>query len=314
MPPRARETPRQERAQPYLGQHADQRAEQRPGRSPGAGPGGVGGGATPILAHLAGRLRQRRTELALTLRELAQLAGVSERFLVQLEGGRANVSVARLEDIGRALGTSAAALLSTGELAAEAAPGRSPPGEAEAGAGAPLLALLGLRGAGKTTIGARAAARLGVPFLELDGLVSARAGMSLAALFEIHGNAYYRRLEREELARLEGARARGVVATGGGLVTDPATFELLRRAAVTVWLRAPPEDHWRRVVEQGDARPMANRTDAMKELRALFHARRALYEQADFVVDTSALGLARSVDRVVKIAREAGRRNATRSP
>ncbi|MGK4007107.1 shikimate kinase [Sorangium sp. So ce1036] len=296
-----------------MDQHAGQRAEQRPGRSPGAGPDGVGGGATPILAHLGGRLRQRRTELALTLRELAQLAGVSERFLVQLEGGRANVSVARLEDIGRALGTSAAALLSTGELAAEAAPGRSS-GEAEAGAGAPLLALLGLRGAGKTTIGARAAARLGVPFLELDGLVSARAGMSLAALFEIHGNAYYRRLEREELARLEGARARGVVATGGGLVTDPATFEQLRRAAVTVWLRATPEDHWRRVVEQGDARPMANRTDAMKELRALFQARRALYEQADFVVDTSALGLARSVDRVVKIAREAGRRNATRSP
>ncbi|MGK3996639.1 shikimate kinase [Sorangium sp. So ce1024] len=268
----------------------------------------------PILEHLAGRLRQRRQALALTLRELAELAGVSERFLVLLESGRANVSVARLEDIGRALGTSAAALLSTGELTdGEASRGLSP-GGAEGGAGGALVALLGLRGAGKTTIGSRAAARLGVPFLELDGLVAARAGMSLAALFEIHGNAYYRRLEREELARLADGRAHGIVATGGGLVTDPATFERLRRCAVTVWLRAKPEDHWRRVVEQGDARPMANRADAMKELKALFQARRALYEQADFVVDTSALGLDRSVDRVVKIAREAGRRDATRSP
>ncbi|WP_433934028.1 shikimate kinase [Sorangium cellulosum] len=271
-------------------------------------------GAPPILEHLAGRLRQRRQELALTLRELAELAGVSERFLVLLESGRANVSVVRLEDIGRALGTSAAALLSAGELVGDEASRGLAPGEAEGGSGGALVALLGLRGAGKTTIGGRAAARLGVPFLELDGLVASRAGMSLAALFEIHGNAYYRRLEREELARLADARAHGIVATGGGLVTDPATFERLRRCAVTVWLRAKPEDHWRRVVEQGDARPMANRADAMKELRSLFQARRALYEQADFVVDTSALGLDRSVDRVVKIAREAGRRNATRSP
>ncbi|WP_437336547.1 shikimate kinase [Sorangium sp. So ce394] len=283
---------------------------ERPGQGPEAAAGDAG--APPILAHLAGRLRQRRQELALTLRELAELAGVSERFLVLLESGRANVSVVKLEDIGRALGTSAAALLAEGELAPEEAP--RGPASGEAGAGGVLVALLGLRGAGKTTIGGRAAARLGVPFLELDGLVAARAGMSLAALFEIHGNAYYRRLEREELARLADARARGIMATGGGLVTDPATFERLRRCAVTVWLRAKPEDHWLRVVEQGDARPMANRADAMKELRALFQARRALYEQADFVVDTSALGLARSVDRVVKIAREAGRRDATRSP
>ncbi|WP_437939423.1 shikimate kinase [Sorangium sp. So ce341] len=283
---------------------------ERPGQGPEAAADDAG--APPILARLAGRLRQRRQELALTLRELAELAGVSERFLVLLESGRANVSVVKLEDIGRALGTSAAALLAEGELAPEEAP--RGPASGEAGAGGVLVALLGLRGAGKTTIGGRAAARLGVPFLELDGLVAARAGMSLAALFEIHGNAYYRRLEREELARLADARAHGIMATGGGLVTDPATFERLRRCAVTVWLRAKPEDHWLRVVEQGDARPMANRADAMKELRALFQARRALYEQADFVVDTSALGLARSVDRVVKIAREAGRRDATRSP
>jgi XRE family aerobic/anaerobic benzoate catabolism transcriptional regulator len=243
-------------------------------------------------------VRHHRKELALTLRELSQLCGVSERFLVLLEGGRANVSVLRLHDIAAALGTSAAALLDGGDEAA-ARVGR-------------LVALIGLRGAGKSTIGARAAARLGLPFLELDALVAARAGMGLASIFEMHGDTYYRRLEREELARLAAAGRAAVIATGGSLVTDHTTFDLLRRHAATIWLRAMPEDHWSRVVDQGDARPMEGRADAMEELRALLRARRPLYEQADFMVDTSALGLARSVDRVVKIAREAAAAGAVR--
>jgi len=256
----------------------------------------------PILEHLAGRLRGRRKELALTLRELGVEAGVSERFLVLLEGGRANVSVTRLEDIARALGTTAAELLADRPLAA-ARPG---PPRREARRGERLVALLGLRGAGKTTIGAAAARRLGMPLVELDERVAARAGMSLGQLFELHGTAYYRRLEREALERLIEAGERGVVATGGGIVADHATYEILRRAALTIWLKAKPQDHWSRVVSQGDARPMANRSGAMNELRALLRARRALYERADHVVDTSALGLERAVDRVVKLAREAG--------
>ena len=114
--------------------------------------------------------------------------------------------------------------------------------------------------------------------------------MTLEAIFEMHGAAYYRRLEREELERLLDRGASGILATGGSLVTDGPTFEMLRRAAVTVWLRARPEDHYRRVIEQGDARPMANRADAMQELKALLRARRALYERADHIVDTSAPG------------------------
>lgn len=262
--------------------------------------------APPILARLGERVRRRRKDLALTMRELAELCGVSERFLVMLEGGRANVSVVRLEDIARALGTSAAALLE--ETGRAGGAGQEAPG----GRG-PIVALLGLRGAGKSTIGARAAARLGLPFLELDALVAARAGMSLGAIFEIHGNAYYRKLEREELERLLAAGAAAVVATGGSLVTDHGTFDWLRRHAITLWLRATPEDHWSRVVEQGDARPMGGRADAMNELRALLRARGPLYERADFVVDTSALGLSRAVDRVVKIAREAAARGWARS-
>jgi XRE family aerobic/anaerobic benzoate catabolism transcriptional regulator len=266
---------------------------------------------SPILERLGERVRARRKALALTLRELAERSGVSERFLVLLEGGHANVSVTRLDELGRALGTSAAAL-----IAADGAEERaSVPWENELrarrgepshfGPPRPLVALLGLRGAGKSAIGERAARRLGLPFYELDAGVIERAGMSLGELFELHGSDYYRRLEREEIERLVGAGATGILATGGSLVTDHASFDLLRRSAVTIWLKAKPADHWARVVAQGDARPMANRSGAMNELRALLRARRALYERADHVVDTSTLGLDRAVDRVVRIAREA---------
>jgi XRE family aerobic/anaerobic benzoate catabolism transcriptional regulator len=247
----------------------------------------------PLLLRLGERVRSRRQDLALTLRELSRAASVSERFLVMVESGHANVSVARLEDIATALGTSPAALLAD-EHASHAG--------AKRGA---LVALLGLRGAGKSTIGARAAQRLGVPFVELDALVAERAGMSLAAIFEMHGNASYRRLEREALDALAQSGDAAIVATGGGIVTDHATFAELRRVAVTIWLKARADDHWARVVAQGDARPMANRADAMKELRALLGARRALYERADHIVDTSALGLERAVSEVVKLARRA---------
>src|SRR6185295_14077531 len=121
----------------------------------------------------------------------------------------------------------------------------------------------------------------------------------------LHGGAYYRRLEREVLEALIASGASGVLATGGSLVTDHAAYERLCGAATTIWLKAKAQDHWSRVVAQGDARPMANRSGAMNELRALLRARRALYEKADHVVDTSALGLPRAIDRVVRIAREA---------
>jgi XRE family transcriptional regulator, aerobic/anaerobic benzoate catabolism transcriptional regulator len=255
--------------------------------------------AHPILERLAGRVRSRRQDLALTLRELGARAGVSERFLVLLEGGSANVSVTRLEDIARALGTTAADLLADRPFE----PAAPPSGPVARGL---LVALLGLRGAGKTTVGAAAAQRLGVPFVELDERVAERSGTSLSQLFELHGVQYYRRLEREALERLVASGERAIVATSGGLVAEHPTFDLLRRSAVTVWLKAKPQDHWSRVVAQGDARPMADRSGAMNELRALLRARRALYERADHVVDTSALGLPRAIDRVVKIAREAG--------
>jgi XRE family transcriptional regulator, aerobic/anaerobic benzoate catabolism transcriptional regulator len=217
---------------------------------------------------------------------------MSERFLVMLEQGKANISVLNLEEVAKALSTTASALLGDGPIDRV----RPVPG------GGQMISLIGLRGAGKTSIGERAAKRLRIPFVELDALIADRAGMGLTELFELHGVAYYKKLEHEVLAKLIEDGADGVIATGGSIVTDQASFELLRRWTKIIWLKAKPEDHLARVEAQGDFRPMANRRDAMNELKALLRARRPLYERAGHVVDTSALGLERSIDRVVRIA------------
>jgi XRE family aerobic/anaerobic benzoate catabolism transcriptional regulator len=254
-------------------------------------------GHRALLAALGGAVRARRHAQGLSMRELGARAEVSERFLAQLEGGTGNISVARLWDVAGALGTTAAELLANGPT-----PGEAPRAGPRAGEGKHVLALLGLRGAGKTTLGTAAARRMGVPFVELDALVERAAGMSLRELFELHGTQYYRRVERSALGDFLARGERAVLATGGGLVTDHDTYAMLRRAAVTVWLRARPEDHFSRVVAQGDVRPMAERSDAMSDLRRLLLARRALYERADHVVNTSTLGVERSVRALLRVA------------
>lgn len=250
-----------------------------------------------MLRALGVRVRARREGAGLTRRELAERAEVSERFLASVETGEGNVSVARLCDLAAALECEPAELLA--ELGAKRG--------APAG-GRRVLALLGLRGAGKSTLGAQLARSLEVEFVELDAWVEQRAAMSLRELFELHGVAYYRRLEREALGALLERRESAVVATGGGLVTDGATWELLRRRACTVWLRARPEEHLARVVAQGDARPMAGHADALADLRKLLSARAPLYERAEHTVDTSALGPVKSLRALLRIAREAGLR------
>ena len=251
-----------------------------------------------LLVELGERVRTERRRLGLTVRELAVASGLSERFLVGLEGGSANVSVLRLADVAHALETSAAELLSTlsldargGGAARSTTPGRT------------KVALVGLRGAGKSSIGKQAAARLRLEFVELDGRVAERAGLTLGEIFDQHGPAYYRHLEREELERWLAEDASGIVATSGGLVTDHVAYERLLASTNVLWLRASPEDHFARVVAQGDLRPMRDRKDAMKELRGILRARRALYERAHHVVETSMLGLPKSIERVVKLAR-----------
>jgi XRE family aerobic/anaerobic benzoate catabolism transcriptional regulator len=210
------------------------------------------------------------------MRALAKKAAVSERFLVQLEAGEGNISVARLEDVAEALGTTGAELLASASRSVSAS--SSPAG---------IVALVGLRGAGKSSIGAAVAERLRVPFVELDDLIVREAQMTLSTIFEIHGERYYRGIEREVLRRLLAAGEPMVIATGGSIVTDAETWGLLRSRARTIWLKARPQDHWSRVVAQGDVRPMRDRPRAMNELDALLTRRQPLYEMADEVVDTA---------------------------
>ena len=249
---------------------------------------------TPLLRALGEDARRLRLEAGVSLRDLAARSGLSTRFLSEVEAGRANISLRKLAQLAEALGTTAGVLVAAAEQGA-AAPARG------------CIALLGMRGAGKSTIGPRLASRLGVPFFELDVLVEQAAGLSLADVFALNGEAAYRRLETDVLRRLLREHDRVVLATGGGIVSNGEAFRLLQERAVTVWLRADPEDHWTRVVRQGDLRPMAGRPAARDELRRLLESRRPAYARARHHVDTSRLSVAACVRTLARRLRDDGR-------
>ncbi len=240
---------------------------------------------TAYLARLGERVRRWRTEHGLARRALALASGVSERYLAQLEAGRGNMSVLLLRKLAQAM------RVSIDELVREhdAAPRRA------------RVALLGLRGAGKSALGERLARSLEVPFVELDREVEQEAGTALGEVFSMYGQEAFRRFERRALERVLKRHARAVIAAGGSLVTDPQTYELLLRNCYCVWLKAAPEEHMARVIAQGDMRPFRGRSAALDEIRQLLAERDRLYARADAVIDTSGKPLRQSLAQLANL-------------
>lgn len=237
-----------------------------------------------LLAQLGARVRRIRQQLGLSIAELAARGRVSPRLISELQAGRANISLAGLIRVASALNTSVGRMLAEAEEKSRGALGRPM-----------VVSLLGIRGAGKTTIGAGLAERLGIPLVELDRQVESEAGLALPEIFALHGEAYYRNLEHRALRRLLDEGRSLVIATGGGIVTNPEAFKLLDDETVTVWLKASADQHWNRVVRQGDPRPMAGRPAAKAELRRLLAEREPLYRRAQIRIDTARLGVDASV-------------------
>jgi XRE family transcriptional regulator, aerobic/anaerobic benzoate catabolism transcriptional regulator len=262
-----------------------------------------------------------RAKRGMTRRQLAQASGASERYLAQIEGGEGNPSVIVLNAIAQALDVSIADLLprSNGAPAAMARIldilGRVPAtdlpviadliearvGEDRTGARGRRIALIGLRGAGKSTLGRRLADELGFPFIELDRLVEQDYGARISDLIEMAGLATFRRYERACLERVLDRDEAAVIAAAGGIVSNAQTFALLLRRCHTVWIKARPEEHMSRVMQQGDFRPMARSRQAMADLAAILDARASDYARAQVELDTSGDTVERSLEKLVLI-------------
>jgi XRE family aerobic/anaerobic benzoate catabolism transcriptional regulator len=269
---------------------------------------GVGeSGEAAYLRLLGDRIREARARRGMTRKILARDSKVSERYLAQLEAGQGNISIALLRQIAHAMGLPLGDLvreepdrpveltlliqtlsrLHPKDLAAARKLLAETFGAAVESERRHRIALIGLRGAGKSTLGARLAKDLGVPFIELDREIERDSGTSLSEVFDLYGQAAYRRYERRALEGVIERHDRAVVATGGSIVSEPGTFDLLLAACYTVWLTAAPEEHMGRVVAQGDYRPMAENDEAMEDLRRILAGRTQLYSKADAVVDTA---------------------------
>jgi XRE family aerobic/anaerobic benzoate catabolism transcriptional regulator len=274
-------------------------------RTPAAPATGAGPDDADFLVAMGRHVRDARERRGLARRVVSQRAGVSERYLAQLEAGEGNASVLLLRSVARALDMPLTELLDARESAVaqrlirrflDRLPAHRLEevvfrlmrdfGE-EAASRRRRVALVGLRGAGKTTLGSALAAELRVPFVELDREIEREAGISLSEVFLLYGQNGYRRIERRCLDRVLDAHAAMVMTVGGGIVSEPDAYHLLLEHCFTVWVKATPDEHMARVVAQGDLRPMQGKAEAMDDLKRILGAREALYRKADVTLDTS---------------------------
>lgn len=266
-----------------------------------------------LLAEIGRQVRQARERRGMTRKTLSQEAQVSERYLAQLEAGEANASVLLLRNVALALDMRLTELLGDREASAEQRLIRrfleQMPAHRledvifrlmrdfgpEESTRRRRIALVGLRGAGKTTLGSALARELGVTFIELDHEIEREAGISLSEIFMLYGQAGYRRIERRCLEAILERKDPVVLTVGGGIVSEIETYNLLLRNCFTVWLRARPEEHMQRVMAQGDFRPMQGSAEAMEDLRRILDAREPLYRKADVTIDTAGESLEQSL-------------------
>ncbi len=269
-----------------------------------------------FLRKVGRRVREFREERSLTRRALAVQAAVSERYLGQLETGEGNFSIMLLRRVALALDVQIAELLETETGQREQGSIRRLLQQIPRHRVADLLArlerevgsahearhnriaLIGLRGAGKSTLGAQLAQELNVPFLEMDREIETESGLPLSELFSLYGQVGYRRFEGRCLARIVKEYPRAVIAVGGGVVSESGTYEFLLANCFTVWLKASPSEHMQRVLAQGDMRPMAQSQEAMEDLKRILAGREPQYRKADQIVDTGGQSVETSFARL----------------
>jgi XRE family aerobic/anaerobic benzoate catabolism transcriptional regulator len=282
---------------------------------------GTAASAVAFLAAIGREVRRHRAKRGMTRRQLAQASQTSERYLAQIESGGGNPSVSVLRAIAQALDLPCAALLPEAgartaalgailDLLAQIPEGELPALTSEietrvarqSGADrARRIALVGLRGAGKSTLGRMLAQHLGWPFIELDRLVEEDYGASIPDLIEMAGTATFRRHERSALDRIVTAHQSAIITTAGGIVSNQESYALLLRRTHTIWIKARPEDHMSRVMAQGDFRPMAQNRAAMTDLVAILEARRADYAHAEAELDTSGDAVEQSFAKLLRL-------------
>jgi XRE family aerobic/anaerobic benzoate catabolism transcriptional regulator len=265
---------------------------------------------TGFLEALGQRVRTMRALRGMSRKVLAKVSGISERYIAQLESGKGNVSIVLLRRVSNAMGAHLEDLIPSGEpspewpvirdLLRKASPNQiAQARDALSGNGASAqrrmsfsgIALIGLRGAGKSTLGKLLAKKIGWNFVELNKEIEAQNGLSVAEIIALYGQEGFRRMEQAALGQLLAGKELMVLATGGGIVSEPLTFDLILSSFYTIWVKAEPEEHMARVRGQGDLRPMADDRSAMDELRTILRSREPLYARASAVVDTAGLSV-----------------------
>jgi XRE family aerobic/anaerobic benzoate catabolism transcriptional regulator len=274
-----------------------------------------------FLEQLGQRVRTMRGLRGMSRKVLARVSGISERYIAQLESGKGNVSIVLLRRVASALGAHIEDLIPTADTTpdwlvirdlmrkatprqiAQAKDALSAQTSDRHRAGFAGIALIGLRGAGKSTLGRLLAKAIGWAFVELNKEIEQQNGLSTAEIIALYGQEGFRRMEQNALAQLLARNEPIVLATGGGIVSEPLTFDRVLSSFYTVWLKAEPEEHMARVRRQGDLRPMADDRSAMQELRTILLSREPLYARAAVQVDTAGLSVEEAAERLIEAVR-----------